>query len=221
MNTHIIYRLVFPNNKVYIGQTIQEFKDRLNQYKSDSYNKKRKFYNSLVCKAIRKHDWNNVKKEIICTVSEEFVDDAERYFIKLYKSNDRRFGYNLEDGGNKNKHKSKETILKISGENHPMYGIKRPDLSERNKNNPPALGYKHSEKTKQLLREIKLGKTNSKKWIPVNVYDKISNNFIGTFESIKQASIILNVHRQHISSVCKNKLKSIGGYIFKYNLENK
>lgn len=95
MIRYIIYKLIFPNDKIYIGQTRQEFNVRMNQYKNDSLNNKKKIYNILVYKAIRKYGWENVEKEIICTVSEGFVDEAEIYFIKEYRSNNKRFGYNI------------------------------------------------------------------------------------------------------------------------------
>lgn len=36
MNNYIIYKLIFPNNKIRIGQT-NDFERRMNQYKNDSF----------------------------------------------------------------------------------------------------------------------------------------------------------------------------------------
>lgn len=171
MNTHIIYRLVFPNNKVYIGQTCKNFNTRLAYYKSDTYNKKSIRYTALISKSIRKYGWNNIKKEIICTVPEEFVDETERYFIKKFNSlavNGQ--GYNIEDGGNKNKHHSEETKKKI-GNIH------------RNK--------KVSKETRKKQSIARQGKTSPRKGIILSddVKEKIRKTLIGrkhTIESIEK-----------------------------------
>lgn len=205
---HIIYKLTFPNGKTYIGQTIQEFNRRMWDYDRDSNDKSRKEYNRLVNKAIRKYGWENIKKEIVCTVSEEFVDETERYFIKLYKSNNKLFGYNLMSGGTKNKHHSEETkkllSIKFSGENHPFYG------------------QHHTQKSKLLISK------NNKKWCKnkkgiehpasksIKMFTK-SGIYVKSFNSITEASIELQVYPQHISRVLTNKRNSIKKYIFTYN----
>ena len=49
----------------------------------------------------------------------------------------------------------------------------------------------------------------------VDQYD-MNNNYIKTFPSIKQAEIETGVSNKHISTVCKGKRKSTGGFIWKY-----
>lgn len=130
---HIIYKLTFPNGKFYIGQT-NDFNGRMNDYKNLN-----KSIGRFIKNAIRKYRWENVKKEIICTASEEFIDDVERYFIKLYKSNNKLFGYNLENGGHKNKIVSEET-KKLMRQSH--------------------LGKKPTDKTRKIWSEQRSGKNN-------------------------------------------------------------
>jgi len=50
MRTGIIYKFVFPNEKIYIGQTIQTIEERVRQHKKDSLSKDYK-----ICRAIRKY----------------------------------------------------------------------------------------------------------------------------------------------------------------------
>ena len=50
-------------------------------------------------------------------------------------------------------------------------------------------------------------------------YDK-AGNFIIEWNSMKEAGIGLDLHRQSISHCCRGKLKSTGGYIWKYKDEN-
>jgi len=66
-------------------------------------------------------------------------------------------------------------------------GIKRPDLSEMNRKN-----------TK-----------------PINQFTK-DGNFIKRWESGAEASRVLNIDQANINASCKNKVKSAGGFIWKY-----
>lgn len=50
---------------------------------------------------------------------------------------------------------------------------------------------------------------------PVIQYDK-KNNFIREYFSIREASKENSVREQHISACCRGKLKTAGGYIWKY-----
>lgn len=170
---YTLYKLTFPNNKIYIGQTKQKFEKRLWQHKNHSFNKKSKIYNTLICRAIRKYNWNNIKKEIILYCEENQADYYERELIKLYNSNNKNFGYNLEDGGNLNKTPSERTRKKQSkaNKNRIVSEITRKKISKIHKGklvseetkekisiaksgeNNPMFGKRHSKKTKQLMKE--------------------------------------------------------------------
>jgi len=121
MKTYVIYKLTFPNGKVYIGQTCR-FKSRMCAHKRNSFHKKRIEYTFLVSKAIRKYGWENIKIEILIHCGEAKADYYEREYIRLLKSQDRNFGYNLGSGGNKNKKASNTTILKMK-KNSGMLGV--------------------------------------------------------------------------------------------------
>lgn len=109
---HTIYKLTFPNGKVYIGQT-RNFKERVYKHNYNSHDRNNKYYTKFLYKAIRKYGWENVTKEIIKRCKESRVDFWEQKFIKQFRSIDRKFGYNLDSGGNKQKIRSKSTIEKI------------------------------------------------------------------------------------------------------------
>lgn len=113
MNIHYLYKLTFPNDKVYIGQTVN-FKKRMNGHKNDSSNQNRLNRNCQVNNAIRKYGWDNIKKEILLTCNELEIDEKEREYIKLFNSIDRGFGYNRESGGNLKKIVSPESKKLIS-----------------------------------------------------------------------------------------------------------
>lgn len=113
MKKYFLYKLTFPNSKIYIGQTVDFFK-RMRGHKSDSFNPKRMSRNCQVNNAIRKYGWDNVKKEIVLTCKKERIDTFEREYIKLFRSTNRAFGYNRESGGNSKKIVSVESRRLIS-----------------------------------------------------------------------------------------------------------
>tara|TARA_B100001093_G_scaffold514686_1_gene589296 strand:- start:348 stop:1043 length:696 start_codon:yes stop_codon:yes gene_type:complete len=103
-----VYRLTnLIRNKAYIGKTIN-FKKRMKQHK---YSKT----NTYLSRSIKKHGWDNFKKEIIIDdVPEEDLNNLEISYIKV-ENTMTPHGYNLTLGGEgKSGHKaSKETREKI------------------------------------------------------------------------------------------------------------
>lgn len=90
MNSYCVYKLTFPNNKMYIGIT-NNFKHRMSQHKSNK--KKNKLTN-----AIKKYGFDNCKKEIlICCLTKEKACEFEINFIKQFDSI--KNGYNITEGG--------------------------------------------------------------------------------------------------------------------------
>lgn len=81
------------NNKVYIGQTIQALNIRLQNHKMASRIEDTKFY-----RAMRKYGEDNFFIELLETVSNDKLDERERYWIKEYDSY--YSGYNSTLGGN-------------------------------------------------------------------------------------------------------------------------
>ena len=54
----------------------------------------------------------------------------------------------------------------------------------------------------------------------VNRYD-LNNNLIDSYNSISEASRALNINRNLIGEACNNKIKQAGGYIWRFNVNNK
>ena len=82
------------NGKIYVGQTCQKVEYRWNKGKG---------YDTcpLFFKAIQKYGWDNFEHIILEeNLTKEEANVKEQYYISLYKSNDRIFGYNIQSGGN-------------------------------------------------------------------------------------------------------------------------
>lgn len=90
---YIVYKHTVPNGKVYIGITSRKPKYRWNEGKGY-------INNEYFQRAIRKYGWDNIKHEILSVgLKKEEAEQKEINFIKLYKSTDRMFGYNIKAGG--------------------------------------------------------------------------------------------------------------------------
>jgi len=113
---HLIYRFIFPNEKSYVGQTVN-FTSRMSNHKKTAKERK---YNTPLYNAIRKYGWDNLKIAQLTFCTPEDVDELERLYILKYQTLDRAFGYNLDTGGVLNKRHSSSTRQKISSTNKSM-----------------------------------------------------------------------------------------------------
>lgn len=93
--TYIVYKHIFPNNKIYIGITSQTPKNRFdngNGYKTNPMKR-----------AIKKYGWENVRHEILFeNLTKAQAEQKEIELIKQFNSNNIKFGYNVAKGGHSN-----------------------------------------------------------------------------------------------------------------------
>lgn len=94
MGNFKVYVHIFPNGKLYFGITSQQPNNRW--YSNGSGYKKC----PLLYKAISKYGWDNVEHLILLdNLTKECAIYLEKYFIKLFNTNNSNFGYNLTGGG--------------------------------------------------------------------------------------------------------------------------
>lgn len=89
-----VYMIVFPNNKKYIGIS-NNMRRRMNEHNID-------FRNNLPIEhAIQKYGkiTDFILLEEIDVNDRELMRQREKYWIAKYHSNDRKFGYNVSEGG--------------------------------------------------------------------------------------------------------------------------
>lgn len=81
-------------NKVYVGQTKQTLEKRADK-NGRGYVGCTRLYNS-----IKHYGWENFKyTQLTLCFSEQDANEAETFFIKLYRSDQEGFGYNIESVG--------------------------------------------------------------------------------------------------------------------------
>ena len=139
------------NGKRYIGITKQKPEYR---WRSDGsgYFRSPHFWD-----AIQKYGWNNFKRIILLeNADRNFACEMEQELIDLYRTRDRRYGYNMTAGGDGSRgwKPSAETLAKRSAK---LRGIKRSER-HRQRLREANLGKKATEETRQKLRESHLGK---------------------------------------------------------------
>jgi hypothetical protein len=183
------------NKKCYVGQTVNTVNERISGH---IHNKES--YGSIITKALNKYGLDNFNiYKFEC--DEEDLDYFEIGFIKTHNSLVPN-GYNVESGGNKNKHLSEKTKIKLriahkgkqAGVNHPMYGRH------------------HSDKTKKQISESK--KINPFIWTD-ELRKKYSKNMSGSnnpFYGKKHPPEIMNkISKKHIglkhTEETKNKMR--------------
>ena len=199
------------NGKQYIGQHYGELEDG---YIGSG---------STLKKAIEKYGKENFYKEIL-----EICDDydsmnfAERKWIEKYDAVKNEKFYNIAEGGfNSNPcagmteeaqaERRKKLSEAVRGEKNYFYG--KHFCGEEH----PMYGKHHSEKSKQKMREKKIG-GKAPKAKAVEIYDE-NWNFIKEFETQKEVKIFLGLcptsSTTPINNAVKNK-KLYHGYYLKY-----
>lgn len=222
-----IYKLIDPRNNLprYIGLTFNSLKYRLKSHRCD----KSRTHKCNWIKSILK-DGLTPKIEIIESniYSHEMACEREIYWISEYK----KLGYDLTNattGGKTNTTINDETRLKMSLSQKERYKTYKLVLSDETKK-------RISESTKrrmQDIKEIEKLKISNKKYEDsktveqkerdiliqdnkiVIKYDK-DMNYICEYLSIRDANRKTNIDRSNISKCCKNKVKSAGGFIWRF-----
>jgi len=157
------------NGKWYVGQSVD-----LEKRKSGHFYRLRNgtHTNQHLQHSFAKYGCDSFEFRILEEVPENMLDVRECAWIDFYKSDQSRFGFNLESGGNVNKHVSDETRRKQSEslhrEKHYNYG-KHPSeatllkMSESHKGEKSLWFGKHlPAETRQKLSEAQKGNQNAK-----------------------------------------------------------
>jgi hypothetical protein len=89
-----LYRLVFPNGKLYFGITVSMTR-RIHVHRHAA----KQGFRTPVYQAIRKYGFENVRCECLVVGSKEYIADLEIRAIATFNTCDPRNGYNVHRGG--------------------------------------------------------------------------------------------------------------------------
>lgn len=187
MNKWCVYVHIFPNKKRYVGITSRKPNDR---WKNGEGYKRQYVY-----KAIQKYKWHNIDHKILYTdLSKEEAEQKEIELIKEFKSNNVKYGYNIDNGGMSCGQHSETTKKKMSF-----------IASNRKGRLNPFYGKHHIKKTIETIK--------SKTGIKIKQYD-LSGNFIKEWNSQNEIYNELHIDRKSVRLCCKGIYKQAGGYIW-------
>lgn len=147
-----LYSLNFPNGKIYLGVSI----NTQNRFKQHLSSKR----NTVVKKAISKHGPPEI--QILCEGPRDYILELEVKAIAAFKTQDRKFGYNVSPGGEfgpiigrivseETRNRLRESSLKRWAEGRGVPKECRPPVNNFGENNP-MFGRKHSEETKAKIK---------------------------------------------------------------------
>lgn len=238
-NNYCVYKHTTPSGKIYIGITKQNparrWRDGNGYIPRDG--KQTPFSNAII-----KYGWDNITHEILkAGLSKEEACELEKYYIKEYQTQDRRYGYNVLSGGDipldncpqsvkckmsesgRKKWGKDDYIKSHSGEEHWTHkkGYSKKSIEAMRAKN---IGTKRTPEQIEFLREKGrnqkplLGKDN-KKSIPILCFTK-NGDFVGEYYGAMEAERETGVCFQNIFKVCHGERKTAGGYIWQFKTED-
>ena len=186
MRQYTVYCHTSPSGKRYIGITSTDVSYRwrggLGGYS----------HNAHFLRAIKQYGWENFNHEIICCgLTREEAEQKEIELIKQFNTTDKRYGYNLDNGGNGVGKHSANTINKIK------QAVRGKAVGEKNPN---------------------YGRTGCKNVLSKTVIriDAQNGEEIDVFAGMMDACRATGIPHESICRCCKGKQKTAGGYIWKY-----
>lgn len=224
--SYCVYKHISPSGKVYIGITGQEPEKRWQN--GNGYKKNPFFY-----RAILKYGWENFEHEILMTdLSKTEATDLEKYFIFLYRSNDKDYGYNCTCGGDgisgfKHTNESKrkigiasslrkrtlETRIKISESHKGKKGHKWTEEEYKIHSEKAKQQWQNPEYREYMIERIK-EKSKGRKPATIKKVKCIETQEI--FESVVVAATFYKIQACHISACCKGKRQTCGKKHWEY-----
>ena len=235
-NTFIVYKHTSPSNKVYIG--ITEFNPHFRRKNNGSgYKHQSVFFNAII-----KYGWINFKHEIVAEhLTKQEALDKEEELIQLYKSYDRRYGYNISLRGPKYGDTIKER--KIKSRRLPVAELPKwkncgKIVHKKTKDGTIVKTYRSvHELAIELDTPIETLRTrlNKYKVLKFDTFNymyadnqtpkvemlSMEDEYIRTFDSLAEAYKYLNrVNKGGITEVCTGKKISYNGYKWRFKYEN-
>jgi hypothetical protein len=204
--SYILYIIMFPNYKVYVGYTSRSLEERKKKHYESA--KHEKINRTPIMNAIKKYNNQEVWHVIDTFSSLEEVHSAEIECIKILNSTDSNIGYNLSLGGDGVRH----TALTKAKIGIGVRSVNKRRFSKKEnivKQSKALTKYWSSEKVREEASRKKGGK-------PFIVIDTNSGEILGEWQIQRLCAKDLGVSPGFINNVLKGRRVSKGKYTFKY-----
>ena len=230
--TGYIYIIKTPySDKVYIGQTCRNIKQRFKEHKTrDTDTKLAQAFlkyglDSFICEPI----------EILIDTSEKELNEREIYWIQYYNSYQQ--GYNMTPGGfnmdnaveamkkpvekrNKDTFELIETYESVSAAARDIDELRYESIRKnickccaKDKQVHEAYGFRWN----YVGEDVDTIKRGEKRKKPVYMCDKITHHVLQKFDSAKDASVYLHkINGGQITACCRKHIPSAYGYFWRY-----
>ena len=199
-----IYRIInIDNNKVYIGSSTNINK----RIKTHIYKLNGNEHWNTHLQASYNKEKGNFKFEIVELCEEQHMIDKEQIWINYFNSNDNKYGYNRKGAGWSGKH-SEETKLKIKEKRStqimkPMKQETKDKIGLANRTSPKKIGHKHTQETKDKIRNIHSGRKISEKSRMI-----LRNNSLEQARKLKEDLEYRKLHSEKLSKAFKGRIFS-------------
>lgn len=208
------------NGKMYFGITGRKPEERWGKngrnYKSTPH-----FFS-----AINKYGWDNFEHNILYeNLTKEEALSKEKELIKKYNTQDKNLGYNILDGGQLTElplevrmKMSKSMIGNKNGLGHPCSEEKKKKISEAQKGRKLTKGHRDKLSEAAKKRHVPCSEDKRLKLSQSYPYKKkvfcLETNCV--YPSVQECARQLGLHATNVAKVCKDTLKTTGGYHLKY-----
>lgn len=240
MKNGLIYKIIFPNGRIYIGQTTCSLKCRKQQHLYEANRPSGERYSYKLYRAIRKYS-DQLRWEVLYdNIPEDQLNIAEICAIYTFDSYYNGYNSTLGGDGNRGYVPSQETRNKLSiiNQGKRLSAETKKKISEsgkgkhiisaeaRKKLNIGKIGLHHSEEHKKNISRslkgicrsyaTKVKSSIAKGGRLFGVYKKDTGEIVGNWISQSLCAKELNLTPQLIGQCLLGRRKSHRGYIFKY-----
>lgn len=213
------------NHKKYIGQSVN-IKSRWMKHKSELNNNNHD--NDYFQKAWNKYGEENFEFTILEECSKDMLNERECYYIDLYNTMNRDYGYNLKSGGQDTNYVTEDVKNKISKANkkyykeHPEAKIQCSENAYKQWNNHEIkakimgenngmYGKTHSKEARQKISEAQKGHVSKYRNLTPVLCIETNKIYECSAEAQKQLKFATS-----ILEVCKGNRKTAGDYHWQF-----
>lgn len=216
-NTSGIYKIHnLINNKLYIGQSVN-IRQRWMTHKQCLRN--RKHENTYLQQSWDKYGEDAFEFKVLEYCSIDQLDERECYYINLFHTTERDYGYNLKSGGQnggskwttelRQKHSEKFMGHDVSDITRERIKINHADVSGANN---PMYGKRRSDAVKAAVSKANTGRESARKCrIPVFCVE-LNKIWVDAAAAAKE----LGLKSDTILKVCREERKTHGGYHWEF-----
>lgn len=215
------------NDKIYIGQTRVSVNKRWVMHKSDTKLNKD---NTIIHRAMRKYGIDRFHIDVIeklslpneCNLIDK-LNELEIFYINKYNSTNKKYGYNIDLGGNSSVHARKQVDQYDKNSNFistwgsiteaaEFYGIKGSSISGCCSGKIKSSGgyvWRYHDDSFDKYESKKIKSRSVKKY-------NLSGELLNTYNSISEAATKNNCTPTSIRDVCIGEQNTFNGFVWRY-----